>query len=112
MSKETFKEFVKTKPELSSYVENNTMTWQKFYELYDMYGEDEKIWSKYKNNQNTSQKLPDFIEKFDPDSLKKHIESAQKALDIFNELATKTTENIATNIKPTIKRPLTKFFGD
>ena len=112
MSKEQFKEFVKTKPELADYVANNKMTWQKFYELYDMYGEDETIWRKYSGVKNSSKKISDYMEKFDPDSLQKHIENAQKALDIFSELATKTTENINNNIKPNIARPLTKFFGD
>ena len=112
MSKEDFKKFVQTKPELASFVENNTMTWQKFYELYDMYGEDEKIWNKYQNNSKPPRKISDFMETIDPDNLQKHIESAQKALDIFSELATKTSENITSNIKPSIERPLSKFFGD
>lgn len=111
MSKEQFKDFVKTKPELATYVANNEMTWQKFYELYDLYGEDESVWSKY-TNQPKTKKISDYMEKFDPDSLQKHIENAQKALDIFSELATKTTENINNNIKPNIARPLSKFFGD
>lgn len=112
MSKEQFKEFVRTMPELADYVKDDTMTWQKFYELYDMYGEDEKIWSKYRLNNSSSPKLSKLIEKFDPDTMQKHIESAQKALDIFSELATKTTDNINTNIKPSVERPLSKFFGD
>lgn len=111
MSKEQFKEFVRTKPELAEYVENNSMTWQKFYELYDMYGEEESIWNKYKSVQ-SERKVSGFIENIDPDSIQKHIESAQKALDIFSELANKTTDNIANNIKPSIERPLSKFFGD
>ena len=109
MSKEQFKEFVKTKPELATYVSNNEMTWQKFYELY---GEDENIWRKYSNSSKPTKKISDYMEKFDPDSLQKHIENAQKALDIFSELATKTTENINNNVKPDIARPLSKFFGD
>ncbi len=114
MSKEQFKEFVKTKPELASYVTSNEMTWQQFYELYDLYGDNEEIWRKYppKDNIKPTKKISDYMEKFDPDSLQKHIENAQKALDIFSELATKTKENINTNIKPEIARPLTKFFGD
>lgn len=112
MSKEQFKEFVKTKPELATYVANNEMTWQKFYELYDLYGEDDQIWSKYSKQSKTPKKISDYMEKFDPDSLQKHLENAQKALDIFSELATKTTENLNNNIKPDIARPLSKFFGD
>lgn len=110
MSKENFKEFVKTKPELSEYVKDNLMTWQKFYELYDLYGEDDRIWNKYTSKQ--TNKVSSIIEKINPDNLQKHIETAQKALDIFSELATKTSENITQTIKPTIERPLNKFFGD
>ena len=112
MTKEQFKEFVRTKPELANYVEKGDMTWQKFYELYDMYGDDENIWSKYNQTNSSSRKMSDIMNKIDPDSIQKHIETAQKALDIFSEFATKTTENISNNIKPSIERPLSKFFGD
>lgn len=113
MSKEQFKEFVKTKPELAEYIEDNSMTWQKFYELYDLYGENDEIWNKYRpKKKKETPKVADFMEKIDPDTIQKHIESAQKALDVFSELATKTTENVANNIKPSIERPLSKFFGD
>lgn len=113
MSKEQFKEFVRTKPELAEYVNKGQMTWQKFYELYDLYGEEESIWSKYNTSTESSKrKMSDIVEKIDPDSIQKHIETAQKALDIFSEFATKTTENISNNIKPSIERPLSKFFGD
>ena len=36
--KEEFKEFVKTKPELIRHIEDGSMTWQKYYEIYDIYG--------------------------------------------------------------------------
>lgn len=110
MSKEQFKEFVQKNPHLADYVENNTMTWQKFYELYDMYGENKEIWQKYPNKNNRN--INNFFDKVDPDAIQKHIESAQKALDIFSEIANKTSENITNNIKPSIERPLSKFFGD
>ena len=57
MSKESFKEFVKKRPELASYVEDNTMTWQKFYELYDLYGEDDSIWNDFTSTSNTIKRL-------------------------------------------------------
>ena len=110
MSKETFKEFVRKKPELADYVKDNTMTWQKFYELYDLYGEDENIWNKYTLSRKTP-KVSELIQKFDPDTFQKHIETAQKALDIFSELATKNTEKKPVQTPP-VERPITKFFGD
>ena len=45
--KEEFKNFVKTKPELVSYIKDGNMTWQKFYEIYDLYGSDEEAWKDY-----------------------------------------------------------------
>jgi hypothetical protein len=33
---DNFKLFVKNNPNLITYVKNNTMSWQKFYELYDL----------------------------------------------------------------------------
>lgn len=48
MSKlEEFKKYVKKYPKLISYVKEGKMTWQDFYELYDIYGENDEVWSKY-----------------------------------------------------------------
>ena len=43
MSKIEFKEFVKKNPSLLKFVREEKMTWQKFYEIYDLYGEDEYL---------------------------------------------------------------------
>ena len=43
MSKESFKEFIKKRPELAQAVFNNKTTFQKLYEAYDMYGEDSNV---------------------------------------------------------------------
>jgi hypothetical protein len=45
--KDEFKEFVRKHPELVTYVKNGEMSWQKYYELYDMYGEEESVWKSY-----------------------------------------------------------------
>lgn len=110
MSKEDFKNFIKTKPELSDYVADDSMTWQKFYELYDLFGEDDNIWNKYPPKSKT--KVSDFMNNLDTDSIQKHIENAQKALNFISELTTKTSENISSTVVPNIERPITKFFGD
>ena len=44
MSKiDDFKEFVRKNPSLISQVKENNMTWQQFYEFYDLYGEELSI---------------------------------------------------------------------
>ena len=49
MSLESFKEFVKKRPNLINYVETKEKTWQEFYNLYTLYGENSNIWDKYNN---------------------------------------------------------------
>lgn len=111
MTKEDFKNFVRTKPELIDYIEDNSMTWQKFYEIYDMYGADDEIWNRYKGLKKQP-KVSDFMQNLDVDNLKSHIETAQKALSVISELTTKGTEAVGNVIKPKSPRPITKFFGD
>ncbi len=116
--KEDFKEFVKTKPELISYIKDGQMTWQKFYEIYDLYGDDESAWSDYSRSNNTNIKssvntITDMVKKIDVESIQKHINTAQKALGIVQELTNKPA-SAATNLSkgPLNPRPLNKFFED
>ena len=44
--------------------------------------------------------------------VQKHINTAQKALGIIQELTAKGTENLNAIKGPALARPLTKFFGD
>ena len=55
MSKKDFKMFVRSNPNLIRYVNNGSKTWQDFYEMYDIYGENSDIWNKYKES-----KAPSF----------------------------------------------------
>lgn len=110
--KEEFRSFVSQKPNLAQYIESGQMTWQKFYELYDIYGEDNSVWDRYdKTSENkNSFKFNDLIKNVDMDSIKEHIGTAQKALDFVQELTSKTPSN---NVKsPISPRPLNKFFED
>ena len=52
-SKEEFKSFVRKHPELIKYVKSGEMNWQKFYELYNLYDEDNSAWGEYFNNNRT-----------------------------------------------------------
>ena len=122
--KEEFRNFVKTKPELASYVEKGDMTWQKFYELYDLYGKDNEVWNKYKGedraNLNITEgisKITNMVKNVDMNSIKNHINTAQKAIDLVQDFTTKKSADLASNLSnlnkgPAAPRPLNKFFED
>lgn len=109
MSKESFKQFVRSRPELADYVIENNVSWQKLYETYDMYGESSDVWNKYIPK---SKSISDIFTKLDTNTLQEHIKNAQKALAIISELTTKSNDNLENNIKPSIERPINKFFGE
>lgn len=120
MSKEMFKEFVKKHPSLIKYVKNNEMTWQKFYEIYDMYGEDNKVWKEYFNETKndkaaataTSIGFADFInwlKNVNLDGLQEGIGNVQRVLGIFQDFTKKDTTTKTEEYKP---RPIYKHFED
>ena len=47
MSLDLFKQFARSHPELATNVMNNKTSWQKLYELFEMYGENSSVWDKY-----------------------------------------------------------------
>ena len=111
--KESFKLFAKKHPELITYLNNNKdMSWQKLYEIYDIYGEDENTWKPYLTKNEADTNIRDVLKQIDMNKMKEHINTAQKALNLIKELTTKGAESVASIKGPTIPRPLTKFFGD
>lgn len=118
--KEEFKEFIKSKPELIEYIKNKEMTMQSFYEIYDIYGSDENAWKAYErstdnssNNILTTAKLTDIMKNINLDEIQKHINTAQKALGVVEDLTSKGTNSLSNIAKgPLSSRPLNKFFED
>ena len=98
MSKKDFKMFVRSNPYLINYINDGTMTWQKFYEMYDIYGENNSVWDNYrKTNSNTEKKnntvgdtsikeIFNMIKKVDLDQVKKGAEGLQKAISLIQGL--------------------------
>lgn len=117
--KEEFKEFLRNKPELIEYIKNKDMTLQSFYEIYDIYGDNEEAWRPYqkeerKDSISTSNlKISDIMKNINVDELQKHITTAQKALGVVEDLTTKSVSNVTESLKgPLTSRPLNKFFED
>lgn len=118
MKKEEFKEFVKKNPVLLKHVKNGNMTWQKFYEMYDMYGEDNSVWNDYLSSDTVSSSassidalgLFDFIKKLDFDSIQNGVNSMQRVLSLLQDMSNKNTNN--TNNVEYTARPLYKHFED
>ena len=114
--KALFKQFVANHPELVMYVKNKENTWQDFYEIYDIYGENEEAWNKYFNNNDGSNstntslgELTSLFKNVNMDNVQKHITNAQKAVSLIQELTSKSGTSNIINKSP---RPITKFFGD
>ena len=125
MKKEEFKEFVRKNPKLITYVKNNEMTWQKFYEMYDLYGDSNDIWEKYIKNKEelkeeiknvtktgitglTLSEVVNWIKNVDLDNLQEGIGNVQRVLGVMQDFTKKDTTPKQT-YKP---RPLYKHFED
>ena len=113
MSKEEFKVFAKSHPELLNYIKSGEMTWQKFYEIYDIYGEDESAWKPYLSQDKVNiSSIKDLIKNIDTKSIQNHINTAQKAIGVVQELASKKgVEDVITK-GPLSPRPIAKIFED
>lgn len=119
---DNFKLFVKNNPNLITYVKNNTMSWQKFYELYDLYGEDNSVWNEYLNKNTTvnttkteskkSSKFSDILDmakNLDTNKLQDSISSVQKAIGLIGDILVKDKKPDVSTYNP---RPIYRRFDD
>lgn len=117
--KDEFKNFARLHPELVTYIKNGEMTWQKFYEIYDIYGSSDSAWSSYFTTTSSSSTtdavgaFTDKIKNIDMNSIQEHIKTAQKALNLVSELTGKseTTSPLTASV-PKVPRPINQFFED
>jgi len=119
---ENFKNFVKKNPNLVTYVKNDNMSWQKFYELYDLYGEDNSIWNDYIKNETRSSSskqkstlststftnIMEMAKNIDTNKLQDGISSIQKAITLFGDMIIKDK----TETNTYTPRPIYRKFDD
>lgn len=121
MSKiDEFKSFVKDNPRLIKYVKNNEMTWQKFYEIYDLYGNSEDAWKDFLKVETvaaTTEVAGDaaahsdfmsWIKGIDLDSVREGVNSLQRVIGVMQDFGS-SKQNKTEEYKP---RPLYKHFED
>ena len=129
MQKERFKIFVRNHPNLAKHVHNKKMTWQQFYELYDLYGEDNNIWKNFlddtsddrssitppnNSNNNIAGTLKDFMGLFkgiDLNTVQRTLSSLDKAIETFKGIGF-GNNNISDNRNNYEERPKYKYFED
>ncbi len=120
--KEEFKTFVRENPFLIQYIREGKKTWQDFYEMYDLYGEDEDAWGKLLNEESKKverndsrgggylEELVKMAKNVDVNKVQEGISSLQKTLGLFGELfASKEAGSSKKEYNP---RPLYKRFED
>ncbi len=118
MSKETFKKFVRVHPELVDYVNHKTMTWQQFYEIYDMYGENNEVWKKYQPEPQEKittkattalDELVSMVRNVDLETVQKGVDGLQKAIGLLQELGPNKEQKPLNSYE---ERPMYKYYED
>lgn len=110
---DNFKSFVRKNPGFANYIKDGSMTWQKFYELYDMYGEDNDIWKSFQEDKKKNTSISDIVnlaKNIDVDKLQDGVSSLSKAVGLFSDLfLSKSTGSKQSEYKP---RAIYKRFED
>ena len=114
-----FKEFVKKNPKLLKYVKNGDSSWQKFYEIYDIYGESEEAWKDYLTptvaaaaTAASAVGLADIMNWFknlNLESVQTGVNNIQRVLGVVSDLSGKDEKKPTEEYKP---RPVYKHFED
>lgn len=123
MSLESFKSFVRERPKLMDFVANKTMSWQDFYNMYELYGPNNDVWSKYlTTTATTSTKVSDVTASFkdifnsfknmNMNDVQKGINSLQKGIKYIKDIV--DTKTGPEQLRKTTYEPrqIYKYFDD
>lgn len=115
MSLDLFKQFARSHPELATSVTNNKTSWQKLYELFEMYGENSSVWDKYFVKKTTTGEVTssfsdlfNMIKNVDLESVQKGVNNLQKTIGLLQDIGIGTTVK-EPKYEP---RPMYKYFDD
>ena len=117
MSKESFKAFIKKRPELAQAVFNNKTTFQKLYETYDMYGEDSNVYDELLTTKNevkeasstSFKEITNLFKNIDLDTVQRSVNGLQKAVSLISEIVPKNNDEYIPNYE---ERPINKYYED
>jgi len=106
--KEEFKAFVRNYPSFATYVQNKNTSWQELYELWDMYGDDDNVFSRYKSvSNNDLSGVINGIKNINMDNVKRNLNSIEKGIKLLQDFVKK--EDSSSTYEP---RPIYKRFED
>ena len=122
MTKEDFKLFVRRNPNIASHVNNNEISWQRLYELYNLYGENSSVWNNYLNpvetsipkvtpaNEQAFKDLINMVRNVDLEKVRQGIQGVQKTISLVQDLGFGNNNNKVREEYQT--RPLYQHFDD
>ena len=113
MSKlDDFKKFVSSKPEFIDYIKSRDTSWQKLYELYDIYGESSEVWDKYLSSEKSInfKGILNSIKNINLDSLEENINSIQKAVGLVEEFTKEDKKDSEDKISK--RESIDKIYGE
>jgi len=116
MSVDSFKKFVKDRPSLVNYVKAGDKTWQDFYEMYELYGENSEVWKDYVKVVGSSPvTIKDFMNMFknmDMKEVQNSISSIQKGIGYLENML-RNKDNVPNGNRSNYEgRPMYRFFDD
>ena len=118
MALDNFKNFVKNKPGLAKYVNSGEKTWQDFYNMYELYGENSEVWNDFiktgvsTSNPLTIKDLFNMFKEVDISQVQESITSIQKGIGYVENLVKSKEEASIPKRSSYEARPMYKYFDD